>query len=137
MKSISQNVAIFLINLAIFLSILLLFFSYNLHYFYLHGAPVYDGGFCAWLSRFAAGWLMRNPPLIGGFALPIHFWLIYFLSHGVAAILPDMPYPVWNSLFMALWPALLWLGLFLLIPEEAVRSSVRRAAFAVLLTLNG
>jgi len=137
MKSISQNVVIFLINLAIFLSILLLFFSYNLHYFYLHGAPVYDGGFCAWLSRFAAGWLMRNPPLIGGFALPIHFWLIYFLSHGVAAILPDMPYAVWNSLFMALWPALLWLGLFLLLPEEAVRSPVRRAAFAVLLTLNG
>jgi hypothetical protein len=32
---------------------------------------------------------------------------------------------------------LLWLGLFHLIPEEAVRSPVRRAAFAVLLTLNG
>ena len=44
MKSISQNVVIFLINLAIFCSILLVFFSYNLHYFYLHGAPVYDSG---------------------------------------------------------------------------------------------
>jgi hypothetical protein len=137
MKSVSQNVVIFLINLAIFLSIILLIFSYNLHYFYLHGASVYDAGWCAWLSRFAADWPMPNPPLIGGFALPIHFWLIYFLAHGVAAILPDMPYAVWNSLFMALWPALLWLGLFLLLPEDAVRSPVRRAAFALLLTLNG
>ena len=131
MKSISQNVVIFLINLAIFLSILLLFFSYNLHYFYLHGAPVYDSGWCAWLSRFAAGWLMPNPPLIGGFALPIHFWLIYFLAHGVAAFLPDMPYPVWNSLFMALWPALLWLvSLSSVLRSRPLAGSARRVCRA-------
>ncbi len=60
------------------LLIVLVFFSYNLHYFYLHGAPVYDSGWFAWLSRIAADWPMANPQLIGGFALPIHLWLIFF-----------------------------------------------------------
>lgn len=119
------------------LLIVLVFFSYNLHYFYLHGAPVYDSGWFAWLSRFAADWPMANPQLIGGFALPIHLWLIFFLSHALAVLFPAMPYAVWYSLFMASWPALLWVGIFYLLPKEDVPSPLRRAVLAVLLALNG
>jgi hypothetical protein len=133
MKNVSQTVVVFVCTVLVFL----LFLSYNLHYFYVHGAAVYDSGWSAWLSRFAADWPMRNPPLIGGFFLPIHFSLIYFIAHVLATLLPSMPYPVWYSLFMALWPALLWIGLFHVVPEEAVRSPIRRAGFVLLLTSNG
>ena len=50
---------------------------------------------------------------------------------------PAMPYAVWYSLFMASWPALLWVGIFYLLPKEDVRSPLRRAVLAVLLALNG
>ncbi len=48
-----------------------------------------------------------------------------------------MTYAVWYSLFMALWPALLWVGIFHLLPKEDVPSPLRRAVLAVLLALNG
>jgi len=48
-----------------------------------------------------------------------------------------MPYAVWYSLFMAAWPALLWIGIFHLLPKEDVASPLRRAGLAVLLALNG
>jgi len=61
----------------------------------------------------------------------------FFLSHALAVLFPAMPYAVWYSLFMALWPALLWVGIFHLLPKEDVASPLRRAVLAVLLALNG
>ena len=114
-----------------------LYLGYNLEYFYVRGAAVYDAGWRAWLSVHAMDWAMPNPPLIGGDFLGNHVTPILYLSSAIARILPAMPYAVWFSLWFSLWLPLLWGAVYLLLSVVAGLSALRRASISLLLTLNG
>ena len=68
-----------------------LYLSYNLEYFYVRGAAIYDAGWRAWLSVHATSWAMPNPPLIGGDFLGNHVTPLFYLTSAIARILPAMP----------------------------------------------
>jgi hypothetical protein len=119
-----------------FAAIWALALGYNLQYFYLRGAAVLDAGWFAWLSRFGTEWPLANPPVLGpGSFMATHVSPIFFAT-AWAGGLAGLPHAVWFSLLMALWPALLWLGLLQLLADAGVQGW-RRLGLAALLTFGG
>jgi hypothetical protein len=114
-----------------------LYLSYNLEYFYIRGAAVYDAGWRAWLSSNVVAWSMLNPKLIGGYFLGNHVSPIFYLTSALARILPTMPYAVWFCIWFSLWLPLLWFALYRLLAGIAELSRGQRTAMSLLLTLNG
>ena len=114
-----------------------LYLSYNLEYFYVRGAAIYDAGWRAWLSVHATSWAMPNPPLIGGDFLGNHVTPLFYLTSAIARILPAMPYAVWFCLWFSVWLPLLWGAVYLLLGGSARLPNPRRASISLLLTLNG
>ena len=111
--------------------------SYNLNYFYLRGAAVYDVGWFAWLANHGNHWPLPNPPLIGGNFLAVHVSPVFFLTSAATALVPFMPDPVRFSLVFSVWLPLLWIGIFQLLGAFEILSVNARIAVATLLTLNG
>ena len=119
------------------LALYALYLAYNLEYFYVRGAAVYDAGWFAWLSVHATSWHMPNPPLIGGDFLGTHVFPILFLTSAIARILPAMPYAVRFCLWFSLWLPLLWWSIYLLLGGAVRLAPTRQISLALLLTLNG
>jgi hypothetical protein len=111
--------------------------SYNLAYFYSRGAAVFDAGWFAWLSREGASWPLRNPALIGGNFLSVHFSPVFFLMSSVARTLPNLPYPIWFCLWFSGWLPLLWVSILFLLGQLPWVSTRSRPLAALLIAFNG
>jgi hypothetical protein len=121
----------------LFILIYAVYFFYNLNYFYIRGAAVYDAGWRAWLSSNVAAWSMVNPSLIGGYFLGNHVSPIFYLTSCIARVLPVMPYPVWFCIWFSLWLPLFWLALLQVFANIVECSLQQRIGAALLLSLNG
>lgn len=110
--------------------------SYNLSYFYVRGAAVYDAGWFAWLAAHAAGWPMLNPTDIGGNFLAIHMSTIFFLTSMLLKPFACVPEAVAFSAVFALWAPVLFLSLWLLLERFGIAFG-GRCGVALLLTGNG